>query len=217
MNEKKLLTKKGGTRCDTTTYQPDERSMELHPYSPGPCTSLSLGGWLPILDLPIFKKILGSIWFSINVILFLFLYIWVRAAFPRYRYDQLMGLGRKELNNVTSTSVSIEAGSQYIEYKIREPLETLKKGPLLVVAGVGVPLDPFDEIEARGIDRNPIALQVPASPGIDYRSLTFFFAYPKMRKNLRMVGNSRMYKFLARKKVCWLECCYYSSILPLLS
>nr|WRW54145.1 NADH dehydrogenase subunit 1 [Tetraena mongolica] len=61
----------------------------------GPCTSLSPGGWPPILDLPIFNKIPGSIWFSIKVILFLFLYIWVRAAFPRYRYDQLMGLGRK--------------------------------------------------------------------------------------------------------------------------
>uniref|UniRef100_UPI0030032289 NADH dehydrogenase subunit 1 n=1 Tax=Humulus lupulus TaxID=3486 RepID=UPI0030032289 len=61
----------------------------------GPCTSLSPGGWPPILDRPIFKKIPGSIWFSIKVILFLFLYIWVRAAFPRYRYDQLMGLGRK--------------------------------------------------------------------------------------------------------------------------
>nr|YP_009827591.1 NADH dehydrogenase subunit 1 [Trifolium meduseum]QIV67045.1 NADH dehydrogenase subunit 1 [Trifolium meduseum] len=61
----------------------------------GPCTLLSPGGWPPILDLPIFKRIPGSIWFSIKVILFLFLYIWVRAAFPRYRYDQLMGLGRK--------------------------------------------------------------------------------------------------------------------------
>uniref|UniRef100_UPI00315DCA79 NADH dehydrogenase subunit 1 n=1 Tax=Aeschynomene indica TaxID=48135 RepID=UPI00315DCA79 len=61
----------------------------------GPCTSLSPGGWPPILDLPIFKRIPGLIWFSIKVILFLFLYIWVRAAFPRYRYDQLMGLGRK--------------------------------------------------------------------------------------------------------------------------
>nr|UXD78763.1 NADH dehydrogenase subunit 1 [Psychotria viridis] len=61
----------------------------------GPCTSLSPGGWPPLLDLPIFKKIPGSIWFSSKVIFFLFLYIWVRAAFPRYRYDQLMGLGRK--------------------------------------------------------------------------------------------------------------------------
>nr|YP_010021253.1 NADH dehydrogenase subunit 1 [Malania oleifera]QOI73970.1 NADH dehydrogenase subunit 1 [Malania oleifera] len=65
------------------------------PGSWGPCTSLSPGGWPPILDLPISKKIPGSIRFSIKVILFLFLYIWVRAAFPRYRYDQLMGLGRK--------------------------------------------------------------------------------------------------------------------------
>nr|YP_010035366.1 NADH dehydrogenase subunit 1 [Ageratum conyzoides]QQQ87754.1 NADH dehydrogenase subunit 1 [Ageratum conyzoides] len=68
---------------------------EANPYSPGPCTSLSPGGWPPILDLPISNKIPGSIRFSIKVILFLFLYIWVRAAFPRYRYDQLMGLGRK--------------------------------------------------------------------------------------------------------------------------
>nr|BCT43043.1 NADH dehydrogenase subunit 1 [Musa itinerans var. formosana] len=61
----------------------------------GPCTLLFPGGWPPILDLPISNKIPGSIWFSIKVNLFLFLYIWVRAAFPRYRYDQLMGLGRK--------------------------------------------------------------------------------------------------------------------------
>lgn len=61
----------------------------------GLCTLLFLGGWLPILDLPILKRIPGSIWFSIKVIMFLFLYIWVRAAFPRYRYDQLMGLGWK--------------------------------------------------------------------------------------------------------------------------
>nr|WDY31123.1 NADH dehydrogenase subunit 1 [Cuscuta australis]DAZ89649.1 TPA_asm: NADH-ubiquinone oxidoreductase subunit 1 [Cuscuta australis] len=61
----------------------------------GLCTSLSPGGWPPILDIPISNNIPGSIWFSIKVIIFLFLYIWVRAAFPRYRYDQLMGLGRK--------------------------------------------------------------------------------------------------------------------------
>ncbi|VAH77070.1 unnamed protein product [Triticum turgidum subsp. durum] len=75
--------------------RPNERSTELHPYSPSLCTSLFPGGWLPILDLPISKKIPCSIWFSNKVLLFLFLYIWVRAAFPRYRYNQLMGLGRK--------------------------------------------------------------------------------------------------------------------------
>ncbi|YP_009241651.1 NADH dehydrogenase subunit 1 (mitochondrion) [Ziziphus jujuba] len=74
-------------------YSPKKKRAD--PIEDGPCTSLSPGGWPPILDLPIFKKIPGSIRFSIKVILFPFLYIWVRAAFPRYRYDQLMGLGRK--------------------------------------------------------------------------------------------------------------------------
>nr|WSP02248.1 NADH dehydrogenase subunit 1 [Solanum commersonii x Solanum tuberosum] len=74
-------------------YSPKKERAD--PIEDGLCTSLSPGGWPPILDLPISKKIPGSIWFSIKVILFLFLYIWVRAAFPRYRYDQLMGLGRK--------------------------------------------------------------------------------------------------------------------------
>nr|QUV77371.1 NADH dehydrogenase subunit 1 [Markhamia cauda-felina] len=82
----------------------------LHPYSPGPCTSLSPGGWPPILDLPISKKIPGSIWFSIKVILFLFLYIWVRAAFPRYRYDQLMGLGRKVFLPLSLARVVVVSG-----------------------------------------------------------------------------------------------------------
>nr|QIA60064.1 NADH dehydrogenase subunit 1 [Radula japonica] len=59
------------------------------------CTLLFLGGWLPLLDIPIFQIIPGSIWFSLKVIFFLFVYIWVRAAFPRYRYDQLMRLGWK--------------------------------------------------------------------------------------------------------------------------
>nr|YP_009775883.1 NADH dehydrogenase subunit 1 [Bartramia patens]QJA16109.1 NADH dehydrogenase subunit 1 [Bartramia patens] len=59
------------------------------------CTLLFLGGWLPILDISIFYVIPGSIWFSIKVLFFLFVYIWVRAAFPRYRYDQLMRLGWK--------------------------------------------------------------------------------------------------------------------------
>nr|UXD79034.1 NADH dehydrogenase subunit 1 [Schisandra repanda] len=74
-------------------YSPKKKRAD--PIEDGPCTSLSPGGWPPILDLPISNKIPGSIRFSIKVILFLFLYIWVRAAFPRYRYDQSMGPGRK--------------------------------------------------------------------------------------------------------------------------
>ncbi len=59
------------------------------------CVILFLGGWLPPLSLTIFHWIPGSFWLGIKTIFFLFLYIWVRAAFPRYRYDQLMRLGWK--------------------------------------------------------------------------------------------------------------------------
>jgi NADH:ubiquinone oxidoreductase subunit H len=62
------------------------------------CTLLFLGGWLPIIDIwPLNSLIPGTVWFSVKVLLFLFLYIWVRAAFPRYRYDQLMAIGWKGL------------------------------------------------------------------------------------------------------------------------
>jgi NADH-quinone oxidoreductase subunit H len=59
------------------------------------CVILFLGGWLPPLSLTILYWIPGSMWLGLKTILFLFLYIWVRAAFPRYRYDQLMRLGWK--------------------------------------------------------------------------------------------------------------------------
>ena len=56
-------------------------------------TIFFLGGWLPPFDFLSF--IPGPIWFAIKVALLLFLFVWVRAAYPRYRYDQLMRLGWK--------------------------------------------------------------------------------------------------------------------------
>ena len=58
-------------------------------------TIFFLGGWLPIVDLPPFNWIPGPIWFAGKVALVLFFFLWVRATFPRYRYDQLMRLGWK--------------------------------------------------------------------------------------------------------------------------
>ena len=58
-------------------------------------TILFLGGWLPPFDIVPFTYIPGLIWFLIKTIFILFLFIWVRGTFPRYRYDQLMRLGWK--------------------------------------------------------------------------------------------------------------------------
>lgn len=56
---------------------------------------LFLGGWYSLfLDLGDYK-IVGLFFFCLKLLFVLFLFIWVRAAFPRYRYDQLMRLGWK--------------------------------------------------------------------------------------------------------------------------
>jgi len=58
-------------------------------------TILFLGGWLAPFNMEPFTWIPGPIWFILKVCLCLFVFLWVRATFPRYRYDQLMRLGWK--------------------------------------------------------------------------------------------------------------------------
>tara|TARA_B100000941_G_scaffold171896_1_gene122505 strand:+ start:196 stop:1194 length:999 start_codon:yes stop_codon:yes gene_type:complete len=56
---------------------------------------LFLGGWYPPIDIFPLNLIPGLLWFVLKVFLILFIFLWVRATFPRYRYDQLMRLGWK--------------------------------------------------------------------------------------------------------------------------
>ncbi len=54
-----------------------------------------LGGWLPPVDSAFFNWIPGWIWLGIKTFCVVSLFIWVRATFPRFRYDQIMRLGWK--------------------------------------------------------------------------------------------------------------------------
>ena len=56
---------------------------------------LFLGGWLPPFDFAPFTWVPGPIWFILKIVALLFVFLWVRATTPRYRYDQLMRLGWK--------------------------------------------------------------------------------------------------------------------------
>jgi NADH-quinone oxidoreductase subunit H len=56
---------------------------------------LFLGGWLAPFDIEPFTWIPGPFWLIGKIVLCLFVFIWVRATFPRFRYDQLMRLGWK--------------------------------------------------------------------------------------------------------------------------
>lgn len=77
-------------------------------------TLLFLGGWLsPFEQISVLNDIFffvpGIVWFFLKVSIFLFIYLWVRATFPRYRYDQLMRLGWKVLIPVTIVWVIVTA------------------------------------------------------------------------------------------------------------
>jgi NADH-quinone oxidoreductase subunit H len=65
------------------------------------CTVMFLGGWLPPVDATLLNLIPGWIWMGIKVFCLCTLFLWVRATFPRFRYDQIMRLGWKVFIPVT--------------------------------------------------------------------------------------------------------------------
>ncbi|MSO88664.1 MAG: NADH-quinone oxidoreductase subunit NuoH [Rhodospirillaceae bacterium] len=71
---------------------------------------LFLGGWLPPFDIAPFNWIPGPIWFALKIAAVLFLFLWVRATMPRYRYDQLMRLGWKVFLPLSLIWVVLTAG-----------------------------------------------------------------------------------------------------------
>lgn len=74
---------------------------------------LFLGGWLPITVFGILplEWIPGVIWFGLKVAAVLFIFLWVRATLPRYRYDQLMRLGWKVFLPASLFWVVVTAGA----------------------------------------------------------------------------------------------------------
>ena len=84
-------------------------------------TILFLGGWLPPLDIAPFNWIPGIVWFILKVAACLFLFIWVRATFPRFRYDQLMRLGWKVFLPWSLAWVVITAGALMVFGWLPEP------------------------------------------------------------------------------------------------
>ncbi len=75
-----------------------------------------LGGWLspfqgiPVLE-PMFQWVPGLVWLLLKTSIFLFFYLWLRATFPRYRYDQIMRLGWKVFIPITIIWLVVEGGA----------------------------------------------------------------------------------------------------------
>ena len=60
-----------------------------------------MGGWMPLFDFAPFTWIPGFFWLMGKIGFVLFLFLWFRATFPRYRYDQIMRLGWKVFIPIT--------------------------------------------------------------------------------------------------------------------
>ena len=75
---------------------------------------LFLGGWLPPIEVYPLTLIPGPIWFVLKIGAVLFVFLWVRATFPRYRYDQLMRLGWKVFLPLSLLFVVLTAGFLFV-------------------------------------------------------------------------------------------------------
>lgn len=73
-------------------------------------TVLFLGGWLPPMNIDILNAVPGPIWFLVKWLFVIFLFVWVRATFPRFRYDQLMRIGWKIFLPFSLVAVVATAG-----------------------------------------------------------------------------------------------------------
>jgi len=73
-----------------------------------------LGGWHPPANLAIFTWIPNVFWLFGKIAFFAFFFLWFRATFPRYRYDQIMRLGWKVLIPVTLVWIVVMGGAMYL-------------------------------------------------------------------------------------------------------
>ncbi len=75
-----------------------------------------LGGWLPPFNIAPFTWLPGIFWLLAKMSFVLFLFLWFRATFPRYRYDQLMRLGWKVFIPITLIWVVVIGGWMQTPY-----------------------------------------------------------------------------------------------------
>jgi NADH-quinone oxidoreductase subunit H len=77
-----------------------------------------LGGWLSPIDSVVFNWIPGWIWLGLKTFAVVTMFLWVRASFPRFRYDQIMRLGWKIFIPVTLVWLVVVGGWMQTPFNI---------------------------------------------------------------------------------------------------
>ena len=73
-----------------------------------------LGGWMAPFNVAPFTWVPGLVWLLLKISVLLFFFLWLRATFPRYRYDQIMRLGWKVLIPVTLVWIVVMGGAMFL-------------------------------------------------------------------------------------------------------
>jgi NADH-quinone oxidoreductase subunit H len=69
--------------------------------------TMFFGGWLPPIDSVLTDAVPGVVWFLLKTFVVVSLFLWIRATFPRYRYDQIMRLGWKVFIPLTLVWIAV--------------------------------------------------------------------------------------------------------------
>ncbi|HET6212684.1 MAG TPA: NADH-quinone oxidoreductase subunit H, partial [Micromonosporaceae bacterium] len=141
-------------------------------------TTLFLGGWRAPWPLSLWSGAnhgwVPLIWFMIKVVLFMFVFVWLRGTLPRLRYDQFMHLGWKVLLPVNLVWILVLAGIKVMQgEKLSGTSRWLITGGVVVVVALALFLWPAKQEAAPAVSTQPepgsfpvppMDLQVPVSP-----------------------------------------------------
>ncbi len=125
--------------------------------------TLFLGGWSG----PFLSGQLGALWFLAKLGFFVFLFIWIRATFPRLRIDQIMAFAWKFLLPLALINIAVTAVQVYFFgfYQAEVPGE-ITRGELLIMAAINIPLALVSIAAFGRVTREKIRVPAPRFEGL---------------------------------------------------
>jgi NADH-quinone oxidoreductase subunit H len=125
--------------------------------------TLFLSGW----NGP-FESVLGWLWFLLKTLAIIFVFIWVRATYPRLRLDQIMALSWKFLLPLSLINLAVTSVEVFVLKDTEGYLSTID---LWIMAGINIPLSILLVMWLGGlmhkkVDARPVKVVAPRVPGI---------------------------------------------------